>query len=239
MTEMLSLPDLSHASWNRSTFPPPTQGITEVAARERFGNCLSTFAAKPDLGPGRQQGSRLYVYRSGVIVTAPGDYVGAYAWETMRVLQYPPSVESGAGYRSCTLIDPHGNAVALGPGGLYLTRAARREYGITSAVQGSRILYPSEWGPYIQKAVAAAQLNPTLLRMARGETIDFGPLKADRIGLHDSEKSVAWQDIADFDLSHRTLTFNSPCMRPVLAATDTYKIVNIHLFLTLCRTLTP
>ncbi|MET9700895.1 DUF6585 family protein [Streptomyces sp. NPDC006529] len=213
----------------------PTDEAAALAAEHGLGPWSQTFRMNQSRLFTKHNASRLYLYANGVVVTGPQGFRAAYDWETVRVLRYL-STRNGVPWDArYTLIDPHGSAVNIGPGTRVFLKEEKRFLGITSVVQGALFLWPDVWGEHIVQAVTRAQLPKVLGAVERGETVDFGAYTLDRHVLTGRKHSAPWSDITEISSFSGTLIFNGSQKRTTVDSSSMDNIVNLDLFMRLCR----
>lgn len=220
---------------NEALHEQPTAPVNVLAAQRGLGDWVDTYASKQGWTYRMWRDWRLYVYGGGVVVTGRDGFDAVYDWGTTRVVEYRRRVNGSLVDARYTLIDPRGSALNIGPGSRALLKKEKRSLGITELVSGAPFLYPGDWGDYIQRNVTRAQLSGTVARIGRGETVEFGPYKADRYGLTGRKQTAAWTKIVDFDVSYGMLSLRGADKRNVVDLEYTHYIPNVNLFLNLCQ----
>ncbi|MFF5899358.1 DUF6585 family protein [Streptomyces argenteolus] len=197
----------------------------------------ATYLPKKGLFLRKWEGSRLYFFDNGLVVTGPGGYRAAYDWETASVLQSITTVNGSAvADVRCTLFDRSGAAVGIGRGLDMVLPRRREELGIRSLVKGAPFTFEGDWGPYIQQMITGAQMTRVLERLAQGETVRFGAVALSGAGVSVKARSAAWTDLTRIGPSNGHLTFPAAHRRgQALPPVPVSHVANLHLFCDICR----
>lgn len=215
----------------------PSTSAAVLAGRRGLGEWVRTFASKQGWKQRKWQAWRLYVYTGGLVVSSFDGFEAAYDWGTTRALRYYRSVNGGLVDARYTLIDPSGNALNIGLGTRTLLKRHKEQFGITELVSGAPFQYPGDWGDYLLRGITRAQLPGVLTRIARGETVDFGPFTADRHGLTDHKRTAAWSDIVKIRTNDGRVSFDGINKLLAVGPGSAADIPNVDLFLNLCHEL--
>ncbi|OEU96347.1 DUF6585 family protein [Streptomyces oceani] len=218
--------------------PEPTASASALAERRGLGD-WSGYTALPRkrMFSRKWEDARLYLYQGGVVVTGPQGHEAAYDWRSTRVLMNRVTVNGGLMEARYTLVDPAGEALAVGPGGPGLLKSQMTRLGINSMVSGAEFLYPGDWGNAIQEAITRAQLPEALARIQRGGAVEFGDITADGQGLSDRKRTAPWPSISEIGLSNGTFSCSDSRGRALLSMHHVPQIPNVYLLLNLSQRL--
>ncbi|MEU5656317.1 DUF6585 family protein [Streptomyces sp. NPDC047737] len=216
----------------------PTEPVTALAEERGLGAWgRATYLPKKGVFLRKWEGSRLYFFDNGLVVTGPEGYRAAYDWETASVLQSISTINGTAvADARYTLFDRSGAAVGIGRGLDMVLPGRREELGITSLVKGAPFTFEGDWGPYIQERIARAQMTRVLERFARGETVRFGAVALSGAGVSVKARSAAWTDLTRIGPSNGHITFPGAHRRgQALPSVLVPHVANLHLFCAICR----
>ncbi|MFJ5725190.1 DUF6585 family protein [Streptomyces sp. NPDC093149] len=215
----------------------PSASAAALAGQRGLGDWVQTFASKQGWMYRKWRGWRLYVHTGGLVVSSFDGFEAAYDWPTTRALRYYRRVNGALVNARYTLIAPSGHALNIGPGSRGFLQRQKEQLGITEVVHGAPFLYPGDWGDYLLRGITRAQLPGVLSRIARGEAMGFGPFTADRHGLRDGKRSVAWSGIGEVRTYDGRVSFDGHDKRLAVGSRPLADIPNADLFLNLCHEL--
>ncbi|CAM5337887.1 DUF6585 family protein [Streptomyces pilosus] len=219
------------------TGPAPTGQVAALARARGLGAWVErTFLPKKGLFLRKWEGSRLYFFVGGLVITGPGDFAAAYDWRTASVLQSVTSVNGVVQEARYTVFDRSGAAVGLGRGGDMLFPRQHAGLGITSLVKGAPFTFEGDWGPYIQQRIAEERGAEVLADLERGGTVPFGAVTLSRSGVTVQERSAAWDGLGDIRASDGQVLFpDAGGRRQALPSVPATHVANLVLFLAVCR----
>ncbi|GAA1363949.1 DUF6585 family protein [Streptomyces beijiangensis] len=216
----------------------PDEHVTALAEKQRMGGWRMVAANQKGGFRKRWGDARLHLYENGLIVTAPEGGEWVYRWDsTAAVLQNLRSVGGGLQDSTYTLIGADGAALSIGRGTHGLLRREIDRLGVTSYSRGPYVVYEGQWGPEVQKGVAAARWASVLERLRGGETLAFGPIDVDRNGLSMKNETESWSRIKEISTRDGRVSFTGSDGRGVLGVVGIYHVPNLYLLLALVRQL--
>ncbi len=219
------------------TGPAPTEQVAALAEARGLGAWVErTFLPKKGMFLRKWEGSRLYFFTGGLVVTGPEDFVAAYDWRTASVLQSITTVNGAVQEARYTVFDRSGAAVGIGRGGDMLFPRQHAGLGITSLVKGAPFTFEGDWGPYIQECIAKERGAEVLADLERGEAVRFGAVTLSRTGVTVRERSAVWDGIGEIRASNGQVFFwDAGGRRPALPAVPATQVADLVLFFAVCR----
>ncbi|MFD6280874.1 DUF6585 family protein [Streptomyces sp. NPDC060209] len=214
----------------------PTESVTALAAERGLGAWVkATYLPRKGMFLRRWEGSRLYFFGRGLVVTGPDGFQAAYDWETVSVLESRSSINGAVADARYTLFDRSGAAVGVGRGVDMIFPRRRETLGITSLVKGAPFTFEGDWGPHIQRRVLLARMPGVLASLERGESVPFGAVRLSAAGVSVKERSATWDDLKEVKPFSGMIGFHDSRRRTVLPGVHTAHVANLYLFLGICR----
>lgn len=170
----------------------------------------------------RFRDAQLSLYEPGTVVQS-GDETHVFRWDTVSVLQDLTRVshkmygtETGVSWiHRYQLTDPSGTS-----------------YLVTGDFTG-----PEQWGPEIQRRVAAAQLPRAVADIEAGKTLEFASIALSRSHIRAHGRSVSWSEVQEIRVDKGYISIRVAGEWFSLAKTTTNAIPNVFIFLELAESL--